>query len=53
MQFISNIDTAEFQEGYQAQMQGKDMVKDNPYDCGDNKHWEWRKGFIQAFMDSH
>lgn len=29
------------------------MVSDNPYPATDPNHWEWRKGFIQAFNDSN
>lgn len=46
-------DSKEFNEGYLAEAHGKDMVKDNPYLANDPKHWQWRKGYIQAFKDSH
>lgn len=40
--------------GYRAQAQGKSMA-DNPHDSAthSNAHWDWRKGFIEAFNDSH
>ena len=45
--------TQVFNEGYRAQAHGLDMVKVNPYESEDNRHWAWRKGFIQAFKDSN
>jgi hypothetical protein len=40
-------------EGYRAQCDGKDMVRNNPYPPDCNNHWLWRKGFIDAFQDSN
>ena len=39
--------------GYQAQAFGKDLVKNNPYHIDNYLHWEWRKGFLEAFKDSN
>lgn len=39
--------------GYRAQAQGKSMTKDNPYISSDPRHFQWRKGFLQAHMDSN
>ena len=39
--------------GYQAQAQGKDMVKDNPHPSTAPKPWLWRKGFVEAHYDSN
>lgn len=41
-----------FNEGYRAQAQGKDLVKDNPHQTS-SLHWVWRAGFLQAFKDSN
>lgn len=41
-------------EGYQAYVNGKDMVKDNPYPSSAAfVYWTWRKGFIEAFQDTN
>lgn len=42
-----------FNEGYRAQAAGKSMVRDNPYCDADNRYWEWRSGYCQAFKDSN
>jgi hypothetical protein len=39
--------------GYKAQMEGKNMVRDNPYDQSTSEYWLWRQGFIEAFKDSN
>lgn len=55
---LNSSHTAEEQQaikdaGYKAQAEGKDMVKDNPYQSSDPQHWLWRKGFIEAHQDSN
>lgn len=40
-------------QGYLAQMAGKNMVRDNPYDQATNDYWIWRSGYVQAFKDSN
>lgn len=39
-------------EGYMAQASGKDMSLNNPYHSTDERHWTWRRGFIEAHVDS-
>jgi hypothetical protein len=46
------MDEDVFNQGYRAQAQGKDLVRDNPYPSSEANHWTWRKGFLQAHMDS-
>jgi len=46
-------DTPAFTEGYNAQVRGVNMVAGNPYDSNTTNHWEWRRGYLQAFNDSH
>jgi hypothetical protein len=38
--------------GYRAQAQGYPLMN-NPYPTSDDKHWAWRKGWLEAFTDSH
>jgi hypothetical protein len=46
------MDKDVFNEGYGAQVLGKSLTEDNPYSHTDPNHWTWRKGFLQAFVDS-
>lgn len=41
-----------FNEGYRAQAAGGKLA-DNPYPPSESQHWDWRKGFLEAFMDSN
>lgn len=38
------------EQGSEAYTAGKNMVKDNPYPSESKDHWEWRKGYLQAFQ---
>jgi hypothetical protein len=46
-------DKPEFTAGYNAQVQNKNLVQDNPHEHGTPDYWEWRSGYLQAFNDSH
>lgn len=38
------------QEGYEAYRKGLNLVLNNPYSSEDKCHWEWRKGYLEAFQ---
>jgi len=40
-------------EGYRDQVRGLNLISDNPYAMGDAKYGPWRKGWLEAWRDSH
>lgn len=40
-------------EGYTAFSQEKNFANDNPYPAEDQKHWQWRAGYLDAFKEAN